>query len=48
LPTSNRFGLSSTTWKVPGSVHGRLRYSVRSLDAAGNKSNRAWATLVVR
>lgn len=47
LRDTNPFRLSQLDWKVPRSVHGRLRYSVRSLDAAGNRSNRAWASLVV-
>ena len=45
---TNPFRTSQLDWKVPRSVRGRLRFSVRSIDAAGNKSNRGWANLVVR
>ena len=48
LRETNPFRTAQLDWKVPQKVHGRLRYSVRSLDAAGNRSNRAWATLVIR
>jgi len=33
---------------VPRGVHGHFRFSVRSIDAAGNKSRLAWASLDVR
>jgi hypothetical protein len=48
LADANPFHLSETTWHVPAHVHGTLRFSVRSIDAAGNKSTRASAALVVR
>jgi hypothetical protein len=48
LADANPFRTSELRWQVPRNVHGRLRYSVRSLDAAGNKSNRALAPLLVR
>lgn len=48
LRDTNPFRLSQLEWQVPQDVRGRLRFSVRSLDAAGNKSNRAWARLLVR
>jgi hypothetical protein len=35
-------------WRVPRKVHGRLRFCVRSTDAAGNKSNQSCARLVIR
>lgn len=42
------FGLSQTTWRVPPGVHGVLHYSVRSIDAAGNRSKLVSAALEVR
>jgi hypothetical protein len=48
LANVDPFGLSETTWHVPSDVHGALRYSVRSIDAAGNESRLASASLVVR
>jgi hypothetical protein len=48
LRDTNPFRTSQLCWKVPQAVRGKLRFSVRSLDAAGNKSNRAWAALVIR
>jgi hypothetical protein len=47
LRDSNPFDLSQVTWRVPNNVRGRLRFSVRSVDAAGNKSDLSWASLVV-
>jgi hypothetical protein len=38
LADSNPFHVSQLEWQVPGNVRGRLRFSVRALDAAGNKS----------
>jgi hypothetical protein len=35
-------------WRVPRKIHGRLRFCVRSRDAAGNKSNVSCARLVIR
>jgi hypothetical protein len=48
LRDSNPFHLSQVVWRTPSKVRGRLRFSVRSLDAAGNKSRRSWASLTVR
>lgn len=47
LHDSNPFDLSQVSWRVPNDVRGRLRLSVRSVDAAGNKSKLRWASLVV-
>ena len=38
LGDSNPFRLTHVSWRVPKDVQGRLRYSVRSVDAAGNRS----------
>jgi hypothetical protein len=35
-------------WRVPRRIRGRLRFCVRSTDAAGNKSNLSCARLVIR
>jgi hypothetical protein len=48
LRDTSPFRTSQLAWKVPQGVRGALRFSVGSLDAAGNKSNRDWATLRVR
>jgi hypothetical protein len=48
LRDSNPFKLSQVTWRVPHTVRGRLRFSVRSADAAGNMSNLRWASLSIR
>ena len=48
LRDSNPFQLSHVAWRVPRTVRGRLRFSVRSADAAGNESNLGWASLSVR
>jgi hypothetical protein len=48
LRDSNPFLLSHVRWHVPHAVHGRLRFSVRSADSAGNTSPLRWARLVVR
>jgi len=48
LADSNPFMTSHVSWRVPRTLHGRLRYSVRSVDAAGNRSTLSWARLVVR
>ena len=47
LGNSNPFDLSHVAWRVPSNAHGRLRFSVRSVDAAGNKSRVSWASLVI-
>lgn len=48
LRDSNPFHLSQVVWRTPSNVRGRLRFSVRSVDAAGNRSRRSWASLRVR
>jgi hypothetical protein len=48
LRDSNPFELSHVSWRVPRTLRGRLRFSVRSTDAAGNESNLGWASLSVR
>lgn len=48
LRDSNPFELSHVTWRVPRTLSGRLRFSVRSADAAGNESNLGRASLNVR
>jgi hypothetical protein len=47
LRDSNPFQLSHVTWLVPRTLRGRLRFSVRSADAAGNESNLGWAFLSI-
>jgi hypothetical protein len=48
LSDSNPFATSRVSWRVPRKLRGSLRYSVRSVDAAGNRSKLSWARLVVR
>jgi hypothetical protein len=48
LSDSNPFVLSHIAWRVPRTVRGALRFSVRSVDAAGNASKVSWARLVIR
>ena len=48
LRDSNPFKLSHVAWRVPRSLRGRLRFSVRSADAAGSESNLRWAPLSIR
>jgi hypothetical protein len=48
LAAASPFRLAHTVWRVPRGLRGRLRFSVRSVDAAGNRSRLAWASLVVR
>lgn len=48
LRDSNPFTLAHVAWRVPRVLRGRLRFSVRSADAAGNESNLGWAALNVR
>jgi hypothetical protein len=48
LADANPFGTAATTWHVPPKLRGRLRFTVRSIDATGNKSALAHAALVVR
>jgi hypothetical protein len=47
LGDSNPFDVSHVAWRVPANVRGRLRFSVRSVDAAGNKSTLSWASLAI-
>jgi len=47
LRDSNPFQLSHVTWLVPRTLRGRLRFSVRLADAAGNESNLGWAFLSI-
>jgi hypothetical protein len=48
LADTNPFFTYYATWRVPQRVRGRLRFCVRSVDAAGNKSNLSCAPLVIR
>ena len=48
LRDSNPFRLSHVAWRVPRTLRGHLRFSVRSADAAGNKSHVRWASLSIR
>jgi hypothetical protein len=48
LGDANPFWTYDARWRVPRTVHGRLRFCVQSVDAAGNKSNVSCAPLVVR
>jgi hypothetical protein len=48
LSDSNPFVISRASWRVPRQIRGRLRYSIRSSDAAGNRSRVVWNTLLVR
>lgn len=48
LRDSNPFDRSSVRWRVPRSVHDKLRFSVRSADAAGNIGAPSWASIVIR
>ena len=48
LGDSNPFRFAQVAWRVPKDVHGRLRYSVRSVDAAGNWSKVSSAPLRIR
>jgi hypothetical protein len=48
LSSSNPFDLSHVSWRVPRDLRGRLRYSVRSVDAAGNRSTLSWNRLLIR
>lgn len=56
LVGTSRVGLSDASpffrfdarWRVPRTVRGRLRFCVRSVDAAGNKSNLSCAPLVIK
>jgi hypothetical protein len=47
LGNSNPFDLSHVAWRVPSDARGWLRFSVRSVDAAGNKSTLSWASLAI-
>jgi hypothetical protein len=48
LRNSNPFDQSHVNWRVPANVHGHLRFSVRSTDAAGNRCKPARAALDIR
>ena len=48
LADANPFDVSETTWRVPANLRGSLRFSVRSIDAAGNKSALSWAQVLIR
>ena len=48
LSDSNPFATSQVSWRIPSNLRGQLRYSVRSVDAAGNRSKLSWARLVIR
>jgi len=48
LGDANPFWTYDARWRVPRTVHGRLRFCVQSVDAAGNKSNLSCARLGVR
>jgi hypothetical protein len=48
LGNTNPFENTQVSWHVPRGVRGRLRVSVVSVDAAGNRSNVSWGRLVVR
>lgn len=48
LSDSNPFVTSHVSWRVPRNLRGQLRYSVRSVDAAGNRSKLSWARLAIR
>jgi hypothetical protein len=48
LGETNPFELTHVSWRVPHNVRGRLRFSVVSVDAAGNRSNVRWGHLTVR
>jgi hypothetical protein len=48
LADANPFSVSETVWQVPARLHGSLRFTVRSIDAAGNRSKPSSATLLVR
>jgi hypothetical protein len=48
LSDANPFFSYDARWRVPRTVRGRLRFCVRSVDAAGNKSNLSCAPLVIR
>ena len=48
LRNSNPFKLAHVTWRVPSTLRGRLRFSVRSADAAGNESDLGWTWLSIR
>ena len=48
LGPSSQAQLRSLTWKVPRTVHGKLRFSVQAWDESGNASPVSWATVTVR
>jgi hypothetical protein len=44
----NPFFFNYQTWRVPRKIRGRLRFCVRSVDAAGNRSNLSCVRLTIR
>jgi hypothetical protein len=48
LRNTNPFVEQAASWRVPRTLRGRLRFSVRAFDAAGNRSPLRWASVVVR
>lgn len=44
----NPFFIYYQTWRVPRKIRGRLRFCVRSVDAAGNRGNLSCARLTIR
>jgi hypothetical protein len=48
LGNTNPFDLTHVSRRVPRNVHGKLRFSVVSRDAAVNRSNVRWGQLTVR
>jgi hypothetical protein len=47
LGETNPFDLTHVFWRVPPSARGPVRFSVVSVDAAGNRSNVSWGRLVI-
>jgi hypothetical protein len=47
LRDSNPFKLREVAWRLPQGAHGRLRFTLHSVDAAGNQSKPSSATLAV-
>jgi hypothetical protein len=48
LVDSNPFVVSHLDWRVPGNLRGRVRFTIRAVDAAGNRSSLSSARLLVR
>jgi hypothetical protein len=47
LGKASPFYVYDAPWRVPRTVRGRIRFCVDSVDAAGNRSNRSCAALVI-